>query len=136
MKEVLMKINTHETINQKLCGVVLALDADFSRIELKTDAAMSVDAHGLVHGGFIFGLADYAAMLAVNDPNVVLGGANVKFLKPVKAGETVVAEAKTTEKQGKKHEVSVMVYRNAEAVFTGEFTCFVLDRHVLSQAKD
>jgi acyl-coenzyme A thioesterase PaaI-like protein len=44
---------------------------------------MAADQRGLVHGGFTFGLADYAAMVAVNDPNVVLGAAEVRFLAPV-----------------------------------------------------
>ena len=86
-----MSINTHQLIDAHLCGVPLAVEPDFSRVELKTDDAMKVDHLGLVHGGFIFGLADYAAMIAVNDPNVVLGAAEVKFLKPVRIGETVVA---------------------------------------------
>ena len=99
-----MKIITHETINANLCGTPLVVESGFSRIELKTNNSMSVDKQGLVHGGFIFGLADYAAMVAVNDPNVVLGSADVKFLKPVKTGETVIAEAKTTaEKRQKTH---------------------------------
>ncbi len=127
-----MKIITHEEINSKLCGTPINLEPDFSRIELKTDNSMKVDKQGLVHGGFVFGLADYAAMLAVNDPNVVLGGADVKFLKPVKVGDVVVAEAKTISKKGKKHIVFVTVQQNDETVFSGEFTCFVLDKHVLS----
>jgi len=126
-----MKIITHEEINSKLCGTPIQVEPDFSRIELKTDNSMMVDKQGLVHGGFIFGLADYAAMIAVNDPNVVLGSADVKFLKPVKAGEIVIAEAKTTSKTGKKNIVTVTVSRNEEAVFFGEFACFVLDKHVL-----
>ena len=126
-----MKIFTHEEINSTLCGNPINVKPDFSRIELKTNDSMTVDKQGLVHGGFIFGLADYAAMLAVNNPNVVLGGADVKFLKPVKAGEKVVAEAKTTSQKGKKYIVFVTVSRNNETVFSGEFTCFVLDKHVL-----
>jgi uncharacterized protein (TIGR00369 family) len=126
-----MNIITHQAIDQKQCGSPIMVEPDCSRIELKTDDTMTVDHFGLVHGGFIFGLADYAAMLAVNDPNVVLGSADVKFLKPVKVGEIVIAEAKTSLKKGKKHIVSVTVHRNAEAVFSGEFTCFVLDKHVL-----
>ena len=58
-------------------------------MELLTNRSMAVDETGLVHGGYIFGLADYAAMIAVNHPNVVLGSSEVKFLKPVRAGETV-----------------------------------------------
>ena len=127
-----MKIITHEEINLKLCGTPTTVEHDSSRIDLKTDDSMKVDKQGLVHGGFIFGLADYAAMLAVNDPNVVLGGADVKFLKPVKIGEKVFAEAKTISKKGSKHIVSVTVRRKEEMVFSGEFTCFVLDQHVLT----
>jgi len=109
-----MNIITHQQINQKLCGHPISVEPDCSRIELTTDDTMTVDDQGLVHGGFIFGLADYSAMLAVNDPNVVLGSADVKFLKPVKVGENVVAKAHTSLKKGKKHIVTVTVQRNEE----------------------
>jgi len=127
-----MDIKTHKQIDPRLCGVPLAVEPDFSRVALTLNDSMKVDYHGLVHGGFIFGLADYAAMIAVNDPNVVLGAADVKFLKPVRIGDTVVAEACITLKKGKKQMVSVTVTRQGEAVFTGEFTCFVLEHHVLT----
>jgi acyl-coenzyme A thioesterase PaaI-like protein len=64
-----------------------------SQVELVTTAQMAADEQGLVHGGFIFGAADYAAMIAVNHPHVVLGASDVKFLKPVRVGETVMASA-------------------------------------------
>lgn len=126
-----MNILTHEKVNRELCGRPLAIEDGFSRVELKTAENMVVDDFGLVHGGFIFGLADYAAMIAVNHPNVVLGGADVKFLKPVKVGESVIAEARVEEQSGKKLVVPVMVKNGDETVFKGTFTCFVLDQHVL-----
>ena len=126
-----MDIITHNKIDFSLCGTPLLTETDFSRVELNTSEQMSVDQTGLVHGGFIFGLADHAAMIAVNHPNVVLGAAEVKFLKPVKAGETVFAEAKVKEKEGKKNSVAVSVSRGEETVFEGMFTCFVLEKHVL-----
>jgi acyl-coenzyme A thioesterase PaaI-like protein len=95
-----------------------------------------VDETGLVHGGFIFGLADYAAMIAVNHPHVVLGSASARFLKPVRTDEVVVAEAKVTETEGKKQKVSVTVSRGEAKVFEGEFICFVLHKHVLSPEED
>ena len=98
---------------------------------MATTEAMTADATGLVHGGFIFGLADYVAMLAVNDPNVVLGAAEVTFLKPMTVRETVVAEACVSKKNGKKQTVDVILRRNGETVFKGVFTCFVLEKHVL-----
>ncbi|RJP36923.1 MAG: thioesterase, partial [Desulfobacteraceae bacterium] len=79
-----------------------------------------------------FGLADHAAMIAVNHPNVVLGAAGVKFLKPVRAGQTIIADAKVLDRQGRKQIVSVDVLAGDDTVFSGEFTCFTLDNHVLA----
>lgn len=126
-----MEIITHQKIDQELCGTPLSVEEDYSQIELLTTERMAADESGLVHGGFIFGLADYAAMIAVNHPNVVLGGADVKFLKPVKTDERVVAEAKVVSKKGKKRAVHVTAKRASDTVFEGEFSCFVLDAHVL-----
>ena len=126
-----MNINTHQSMDNELCGKPVMVENGKSRVELMTTSRMAADDSGLVHGGFIFGLADYAAMLAVNHPNVVLGGADVKFLKPVKAGESVDAQAEVTSGSGKKQMVSVTVQRGDEVVFQGEFACFVLDKHVL-----
>jgi uncharacterized protein (TIGR00369 family) len=126
-----MKIDTHRRINRKLCGRPLLVEEGLSRVELVTTARMAVDEAGLVHGGFIFGAADHAAMIAVNHPHVVLGASEVKFLKPVRVGETVVARARVQEVKGRKYRVSVDVSRDDAEVFQGMFTCFVLDRHVL-----
>lgn len=127
-----MKIQTHESIDRALCGTPVEASDGSSSVRLTTQQNMAADASGLVHGGFIFGLADYAAMLAVNHPNVVLGGADTRFLKPVRTGETVEARARTEEVKGRKHIVRVSVVRGEEAVFEGTFTCFVTDRHVLA----
>jgi uncharacterized protein (TIGR00369 family) len=127
-----MDIITHLKINQALCGRPLAVGGGNSRVELTTTAEMAADDSGLVHGGFVFSLADYAAMIAVNHPNVVLGAADIKFLKPVWVGETVRADAAVEEVQGRKHWVSVSVENDAgTCCFQGMLTCFVLDRHVL-----
>ena len=123
--------NTHQLINQELCGEPLEISEKRSIVRLQTIDVMAVDAKGLVHGGFIFGMADYAAMIAVNDPNVVLGASEVKFLKPVRVGDVVVATADVIEAEGKKQIVKVTVKRNEETLFSGSFTCFVLNKHVL-----
>ncbi|MHA1688044.1 MAG: hotdog domain-containing protein [Promethearchaeota archaeon] len=96
---------------------------------------MRADKTGFIHGGFIFNLADHAAMLAVNHPNVVLGAANVKFLKPVKEGQILAAEAKITKKKGKNIFVNVELKTGGSLVFEGEFICFTPKRHVLEAKK-
>ena len=128
-----MDVNTLHRINPGLCGHPNALEPGRAVVRLTTLPPMAADDQGLVHGGFVFGLADYAAMLAVNDPLVVLGAAAVRFLAPVAVGETLMAEAVVTEGKEKKRQVEVTVQRDGKSVFTGSFTCFVLARHVLDQ---
>ena len=130
--DTMITIQTHQKINQECFGTPIFLEEGASRVELHTISSMAVDESGLVHGGYIFGLADYAAMIAVNHPNVVLGSSDMKFLKPVRAGETVIATATAEARQGKKQIVAVAVTRKEEIVFSGSFTCFVLDKHVLT----
>ncbi|MBI1733771.1 MAG: thioesterase family protein [Candidatus Rokubacteria bacterium] len=97
---------------------------------------MAADARGLVHGGFTFGLADYAAMLAVNEPTVVLARAETKFLGPVVAGERLEAEATVERTDGKKHWVKVVVRRAGAPVMEGTVLAVVPDRHILDVAKE
>jgi acyl-CoA thioesterase len=54
-----------------------------------------VNAHGTVHGGYLFLLADAAFAYAANTgrPTTVASGAHIAFLLPVELGETLVAEA-------------------------------------------
>ena len=123
---------THLKINRKLCGEPVEIMDGSSKVRLTTTTQMAADQYGLIHGGFIFGLADYAAMLAVNHPNVVLGSANVKFLKPVKTGEVLIARARLKNTEERKIIVVVKVKRDNEVVFEGEFFCFVPEKHVLA----
>ena len=127
-----MEIRTHKGIAAELCGTPTEVSPGKSVVTMTTTPAMASDDMGLVHGGFVFGMADYAAMLAVNDPLVVLGASETKFVKPVAVGETITATAVVKEEAGKKRIVDVTVSRDGTAVLTGTFVCFVLDRHVLS----
>ena len=126
-----MNVNTHKGISAELCGVPENLSPGKSVVAMTTIPVMAADGLGLVHGGFVFGMADYAAMLAVNDPNVVLGASETKFLKPVRVGEKLTATAVVTEDKGKKRIVNVTVSHGDIEVLTGIFTCFVLEKHVL-----
>ncbi len=128
-----MQIDTHQKIDRTLCGDPIEVGEGYSRITFKATTEMAVDDAGLTHGGFIFGLADHAAMIAVNHPNVVLGAAEVKFLKPVKTGDIVEAEARVIKVSGKKQSVNVDVKQGDEIVFKGVFTCFILDKHLLDK---
>ena len=109
---------------------------EYARARLKTNGEMTVDNSGLIHGGFTFSLADYAAMIAVNEPYVVLANAKVRFTRPVRVGEELMAEARVIQVEGRKRNVEVKVSSNSNLVFHGEFMCAVLEGHVLEGASD
>ncbi len=127
-----MEQRTHRLTKERLVGRPVRIEPGKAEVELLTTEEMAVDEYGLVHGGFTFGLADYAAMLAVNEPTVVLGKAEVKFLKPVRAGGKLIAQAEIKEDLGRKKMVDVNVFNERnEKVFEGTFHCYVLEKHVL-----
>ena len=129
-----MEIKTHLLAHGPLLGTpVEVVDGKSAIVRLVAIENMVIDEEGLVHGGFTFGLADYAAMLAVNDPNVVIGSSNVRFTAPVKRGDVMIAEAKVVEEVKRKRLIVVEVKVDNKPVLTGEITCFVLDKHVLSR---
>jgi acyl-coenzyme A thioesterase PaaI-like protein len=128
----MLQQDTHLAVSASLCGVPVVLSPGHAIVELVTCSEMRADAHGMVHGGFVFGLADYAAMLAINQPNVVLGSAEVRLLAPVVIGDSLRAVARLARVEGKKSFVDVEVLRGADSVLRGSFVCFVPPTHVLA----
>ena len=127
--EVVLK--THERINRELSGEIQKMEVGYVELELRTVPEMLADDQGLIHGGFIFSAADYAAMAAVNERNVVLVACDSQFLSPVKLGDIVSVIAKVRHKEGSKRNVHVTAHLLDIKVFDGEFKTVVTDRHVL-----
>ncbi len=124
-------LNTHEKINPTFSGRIVFLEKGYAKVSLETSDVMRAEDLGLVHGGFIFSAADYAAMAAVNEPNVVLASSSCLFLAPVRSGDIVVFEATEHQKEGRKRNVTVVGTVHEIKVFEGEFKTVITERHVL-----
>lgn len=127
---------THDRIAASLCGDPVELSPGHARVVLEAIPEMAADARGLVHGGFTFGLADYAAMLAVNEPTVVLASAETKFLGPVVTGDRLEAEAVVERSEGRRRWVKVVVRRAGTPVLEGQFLAVVPDGHILDMKRE
>ena len=125
-------LNTHEKIEVSLCGDIDELKKSYSKVILTTTESMRADEVGLVHGGFIFSAADFAAMSAVNERNVVLASSACQFLAPVRVGDAVTFEAHERQKEGRKRSVHVIGSVLDIKVFEGEFKTVVTDNLVLN----
>lgn len=124
-------LKTHERINRDLCGDIIKLEQGYVETRLTTSPEMVADEVGLIHGGFIFSAADFAAMAAVNERNVVLVGSETQFLSPVKLHDEVNIVARVRHKEGRKRNVHVEGHVLDIKVFEGEFKTVVTERHVL-----
>ena len=128
-------VKTHAKIDSNLSGEIVELKKGSATVRLRTTEIMTADDMGLVHGGFLFSAADYAAMLSVNHPYVVLAAAQVSFIRPVKVEEEVLFTGTVKKIEGKKITVYVEGTREGEKVFEGTFLCVVPDKHVLEKDK-
>lgn len=126
----MIKQNTHLELDENINGKLLELKKDYSKLSLLTKEFMRADKQGLVHGGFIFCVADKAAMCAINDPFVVLSKSENKFLAPIKVGDELIFEAKVIENNGSKSLVEVVGYKKEKKVFIGTFYTVILKKHI------
>jgi acyl-coenzyme A thioesterase PaaI-like protein len=127
-----MELKTHLKIDRELNGEIIELKENYAKVKLTTNSKMVADEYGLIHGGFIFASADFAAMSAVNDEFVVLAKSETKFTAPVKIDDIVVVEANVISSDGFKSEVEVEAKVKESLVFKGKFYTASLKRHVLS----
>jgi acyl-CoA thioesterase len=82
-----------------------------------------VNGHAIGHGGYTFTLADSAFAFACNSYNrsTVAAGADIRFRRPTRLGDLLVAVATEREREGRDgvYDVLVRVGDEVVAVFTG-----------------
>ncbi len=123
-------LKTHDKIRTNLCGTIIKLDSGYSKTTLQTTKEMVLDDLGLIHSGFIYGAADYAAAVAVNEPNVIIIGARSNFLAPAKLDDLIEYEAKAKFEDSRKREIKVTAHINDIKVYEGIFHAVVLEKHI------
>jgi acyl-CoA thioesterase len=82
-----------------------------------------VNGHDIVHGGYVFLLADTAFAFACNtyDEVTVAAGADVTFVAPARLGDELVAEAVERRRFGRSGVYDVTVARAADGEVVAEF---------------
>jgi acyl-CoA thioesterase len=82
-----------------------------------------VNGHGMVHGGYVFLVADTAFACACNSrgPITVAAGADITFLEPTRAGVVLEARARERSTSGRNgvYDVTVLCDGDVVAEFRG-----------------
>ncbi len=127
---------THAKIKSTLVGTLIELKKSNAKVLLQTSHEMIVDEFGLIHSGFVFGAAEYAAVAAINEENVVIIGCRSKFFAPAKLGDSIEFEAKSRYEEARKREIKVIGSINEVKVFEGIFHAVILEKHILKTKID
>ncbi|MGB9866800.1 MAG: transcription factor FapR [Bacillota bacterium] len=101
---------------------------------LETTEDMVFEKTGVVRGHYIFAQADSLAIALIDADVVLTGLANVKFKRPVKVGERLVAKAEVIRKKGNRWVVLVVIKSGKDQVFRGKFVVFALDQERSDEA--
>lgn len=89
---------------------------------LSTTPAMAFERSGLVRGHFLFAQAETLAVAIIDAESAYTGVVNVKYKRPVRVGERVVAKAELMRRRSEQEFVVLVMSRsNDEDVFRGKF---------------
>lgn len=78
----------------------------------------------IARGHHLFAQANSLAVAVVNDELALTVRSTIHFLKPVKAGDRVIARAEVTAVKGNRTYVDIDSTVNGEKVFTGQFQMY------------
>lgn len=131
-----ISLKTHTLLNDKFSGKVDKLKEGFAEIHLDIISEMFADEQGLIHNGFMFSAASFAATSAINEKYGFVIGAVVNFLSPVRQDDRVIFKAKSRQKLGRKRVVDVIGRVGDIKVFVGEFSIIIMDKHILNVKLD
>lgn len=78
----------------------------------------------IARGHHLFAQANSLAVAVIDDELALTASAKIRFHRPVKVGDRVVAKAKVLETKGDRTKVQVESFCGEEMVFSGQFTVF------------
>ncbi|MFI6996301.1 hydroxyphenylacetyl-CoA thioesterase PaaI [Nocardia sp. NPDC050175] len=111
-------------VASRLLGIeILALSAGHARTTMTVTSSM-LNGHFITHGGYIFLIADTTFALACNShgkPNVA-ARADIRYLRPTKAGDILIADAVERARFGRNgiYDVTVTTGNQIVAEFRGD----------------
>ncbi|MCI6216935.1 MAG: PaaI family thioesterase [Helicobacter sp.] len=119
------------------CGSVLENSKNKASVSFVPNESMvsDIDEHSkLIHAGYIFNAASFAAMVAVNKKHSIMIAADVKFLSPIQLGHEIFFKAHALQHNTKKCEVKVEGFLLDIKIFDSIFHIAVFDKAPFSIA--
>nr|WP_317404224.1 hotdog domain-containing protein [uncultured Helicobacter sp.] len=113
-----------------IVGELVELYRDRAIVRFHPNERMIMDESKMIHAGFVFNAASFAAMAAINKKYSVLIASDVKFLAPIELGHEVVFKAQAVQSDTKKCEVKVEGFLLDIKIFDSLFHIAVFDKKI------
>lgn len=117
-------------LKSELAGSILKMTYEEVITKFVPTKQMISDESNLIHSGFIFNAANYAAMCLVNQPHAITIGAEVEFLAPVEFEQEMMFLATIKQSNAKKFEISVKGTLLDIKIFEAVFHIAVFDKQL------
>lgn len=116
---------------EDVIGEIIDLRLDESGISIFTIGEEHVfSSTKIARGHAIFAQANSLAVALTNAPVALTAHATIRYIRPVRIGERLIAKAKVTKTDEKgTHTVLVDTYIHEELVFTGSFRIYGITEH-------
>ncbi|WP_027327063.1 hypothetical protein [Helicobacter pametensis] len=102
-----LELSVCNALKPDLCGRIAKLTEEEAIIIFNPTKQMISDESNLIHSGFIFSAANYAAMCLVNQPNALTIKSEVQFLAPIEFEQEIIFLATIKQSNNRKYEIFV-----------------------------
>jgi acyl-coenzyme A thioesterase PaaI-like protein len=107
---------------KEIVGELIDIELGKSAISiLQTDKSMVFEKSKVVRGHYIFAQAESLAIAVIDAKVALTGVANIKYKKPIYAGDKLIAKAEVMRQRGNKYFVWVRTKIKDEEAFRGKF---------------
>lgn len=118
------------SLKSEMCGSIIKMTYEEVITKFVPTKQMISDESNLIHSGFIFNAANYAAMCLVNQPHAITIGAEVEFLAPVEFEQEMMFLATIKQSNAKKFEINVKGTLLDIKIFEAIFHIAVFDKQL------
>lgn len=113
-----------------IVGELVELYRDKAIVRFRPNERMIMDESKMIHAGFVFNAASFAAMATINKKYSVLIASDVKFLAPIELGHEITFKAQAIQSDTKKCEVKVEGFLLDIKIFDSLFHIAVFDKKI------
>ena len=128
-EEVLLR--THKQLDPIYVGHIESLSEGHCIVSFVTTEMMKADNEKMVHSGFLSMSAEYAALCAVNEPNVMMFHMDATYFACARVGDEVMFEARVRHVEGRKREIDVVGKIDSIKIYSCRATVVIPEYHPL-----